>query len=233
MTTTPRLSPATLARFVLVIGPVLGLSGCASVDGQRAALADAAPCCAAIPAGGITSMKASPVTVTLDERAPVAAFSTGNSRYRVLDLGGLQEMPPAFAIRSTGTVTNVYAGGQSWGPVVYPAATFLDAQRQVLGTFTEDRPANPSLDCQALLHCGFAMIVVTPPARARYLVLHTPYAKVGQTRVEPVPGRAVAERMLVVGTTPVIVPGGTAALRTIGMSTGDLEVRALAATPGR
>lgn len=205
------------------------LTGCASVDDQRTSLAAAAACCSGVPDASIEPMRSAVAPVAIDERAPVGAFSTGNSRYRVLDLAGLPARPALLSVRSVGTFTNVYASGRSWAPVLYPAVTFLNSQKSALVTVTEDKPMNPSLSCKALFHCGFAMVTVEVPPEARFVVLHTPYDKVGQTREEALPGKA-ADQTYRIGGTFVTIPGGAApALRTIGMSVGQLEVRALSA----
>lgn len=210
------------------LGLTVVLAGCASVDEQRASLAGARPCCADADATSIEPMRSAKLKVTIAERDPVGIFSSGNSRYRILDLSSLPSRPLLLSIRSVGTATNVYAAGKSWAPVLYPAVTFLDQEKRTLSTVSEDRPANPSLSCKALLHCGFAIVTVDVPGNARFAVLHTPNRKIGETRQEALPGQAPDQTYSIGGSLVTIPGGGSPALRTIGMSVGELEVHALA-----
>jgi hypothetical protein len=215
------------SQLLVALGVLVG--GCASVDAQRASLAIAVACCSSVADTNIEPMTSSTMSLVIDERAAVGTFAVGNSRYRILDLSRLPARPAVLSVKSVGTVTNVYTGGKSWAPVFYPAVTFLNSQKETLVTVSEDKPQNPSLSCKALLHCGFAIINVEVPAEASFVVLHTPFDKVGQTREEALPGKT-SDQTYLIGGTFVTIPGGSApALRTIGMSVGELEVRALSA----
>lgn len=212
-----------LLPIIGIISLASVLASCASVGTQREALAaPATPCCGAIAASPAVALTASGVKIQVADSDPIAAFSTGNSHYRVLDLGAVH--PARIAVRPVWQMTNVYTGGGSWGPVFFASVTFLSADRQVLSTVAGNGAPDRITDCGKDHNCGIGAATFAVPEGARYAVIHTAQDLVGATRSTQVPGNSIGQTMMVGKSFVTVGAGQPVMIRTIGMSTGQVEV---------
>lgn len=198
-------------------------TGCASVQMQRDALTQAKPCCNSYSDLPIEQFPPVGEELEITERTPVFDFLTGRSRFRAFELPALDEAAARLSVTALGQATGVYSGGKSWQPYFHPAVTFLNAEKAMISTYTEDNPAAPPDTCGALFGCGVAILMMKIPQDAKYVVIHTPFEKVGETKIEQLSGGLI-EHTILIGNVPMTTYG-MPTHRTIGMSTGVIAVR--------
>ncbi|GAA0760738.1 hypothetical protein GCM10009107_43590 [Ideonella azotifigens] len=198
------------------------MTGCNNIAAQKAELVQQAPpCCAGLSAQAATPWQPRPFSVQIPEHGPVLAFSTGNSRYAIVDLAGSGKPPQHLALASGAWPQSLLGTGR-WAPVFFPAATFADAQWRVLVTLdnTEQSPGS----CAAGASCSTRTLDVAVPIEARYLVIHTPGRLVGATEGGRPTGGVAASSIYRINGAFVSVGGGLTTERTVGMSYGSVEV---------
>jgi hypothetical protein len=102
--------------------------------------------------------------------------------------------------------------------------TFLSEDRQYISTASLDLIPTATVErCAADRHCSIGILTAPVPAAARFAVIHTPTIRVGVRQVTPLPGKS-ADQTYMIGKSFVTLGGGTPVVRTIGMSTGEVEV---------
>jgi hypothetical protein len=170
-----------LRRAVAVVGLAGALAACTSstptTDRELNRL-DAAPlCCTDSSRIPIPGSLQSELRVSLDAASPVFLFASGRSPAYGFELPDLGE-PYQIEMRA------LPRGGVNFGPTgnfarlyVFPAMLFLDDKRAPLA----DEYSNELVAQCVGLGCDYALRSRVPvPAGARYAVLHTTYAKIGQ-----------------------------------------------------
>lgn len=149
---------------------------------------------------------------------PIFEFPLGKSRFRAFTLPSDMPEKINIVVRAIIPITNVFANGKSWSPYFHPAITFLDKNWDAIITINENHP--PAW-CEKNV-CSGVVVYSQIPSNAKYIVIHTPLNKVGEFRFDAqnYPGLTIP----VNGGGFVTLPGGAGQRRSVGFSTGKLEV---------
>jgi len=171
------LPARSIARLVLLAAAAAAAACTSSTPLSDLGLLDSALLCCAdsrqipIPGALRTELRAS-----LTAASPVFLFSSGRSRaygFELPDIAG----PWQVEMRALpmGTVRKHPSGGLARA-YVFPALLFLDRDRKPLADEYDDELVAECLG----FNCAYTLVAAVPvPAAARYAVLHTLYARIG------------------------------------------------------
>ena len=210
------------AAALIALGLGFGLGGCTTTATQQTDMSAAPLCCKSYQELQSKALPAEGMAVHIGPTDPAFNFPAGLSRFAVLELPA--KLPGGEKIMVIPTITTVNVGGMAWAGYFHPVLTFLDANKNVISSFTEDVLTGPAPGCGTAIPCGATLIQTDIPANARFVALHSPSEMVGRKQEQLLGGRDPTY-LFPVGGFFIPMGGGLRRIKAFGTAMGKLEVR--------